>query len=241
MTISVLVNGAAGRMGQAAVQAINAHDKLQLAGLANSGDVLSDVIKTQQPDVVLDFTSAASVLANAKMIIDCGVHPVIGTSGLLPDDVRALQQLCAAKKLGGIIAPNFCIGAVLMMRFAKEAAKYYPHAEIIELHHDKKKDAPSGTAIKTAEIIANVRPNDYQRGTETIAGARGADLQNVPIHSVRLPGLLAHQEVLFGSAGELLTIRHDSFSREAYMPGVCFACEQVVGLTELVYGLEHLL
>lgn len=241
MTISILINGAKGRMGQAALAAIEAANNLSVAGAAGRGDDLANIIQTTDASVVLDFTNAESVFENAKTIIAGGAHAVIGSSGLLPDQIEQLKQLAAEKKLGVIIAPNFCIGAVLMMRFAEQAAKYYPQAEIIELHHDKKQDAPSGTAVKTAEMLANTRTNQRNPSIETIPGARGANLSEVPIHSVRLQGLLAHQEVLFGSEGELLTIRHDSFSREAYMPGVCFACEKVVELDHLVYGLENLL
>jgi 4-hydroxy-tetrahydrodipicolinate reductase len=241
MSISVLINGAAGRMGQAAVATISAHDNLSLAGCAGRGDDLARVIAELNPQVVLDFTCAQAVFANAKLIIDAGVTPVIGSSGLLAEQVSELQALAAAKNVSGMIVPNFCIGAVLMMRFAEQAAKFYPHAEIIEYHHNKKQESPSGTAVKTAAMLSDVRANQRHGGDEMLAGARGANLNDVPIHAVRLPGLLAHQEVLFGSEGELLTIRHDSFNREAYMPGVCLACEQAGQLNELVYGLEHLL
>ena len=241
MTISILLNGASGKMGSTAAAAIEAHANLHLLAACDHNDDFAGMLAELQPDVALDFTTPDAVLKNTQLMIEHNVRPVIGTSGLMPAEIKALQQQCAAKNLGGIIAPNFCIGAILMMRFAEQAAKYYPQAEIIEYHHDRKKDAPSGTAVKTAELLTSVRPNQFNSGTETIAGARGANLNNVPIHSVRLQGLLAHQEVLFGGEGELLTIRHDSFTREAYMPGVCFALEQVMQLNELVYGLENLL
>ena len=239
--IKVLVVGAAGRMGQATVAAVQAHTNLQLVGVVDRKDNLNAKIVTCTPEVVIDFTSAETVFKHAQIIIEAGIHPVIGSSGLLPEQVERLQALAAEKKLGGIIAPNFCIGAILMMRFSEQAAKYFSHAEIVELHHDKKKDAPSGTATKTAEMITSVRDNQTNIDTETIAGARGAKLNDVAIHSVRLPGLLAHQEVLFGAQGELLTLRHDSFSREAYMPGVCLACEKVIQLNQLHYGLESII
>jgi len=241
MSIKILVNGASGRMGEATVAAIEQHANLQLVGQAGRKDNLVEMIRVTKARVVVDFTNAKSVFTNTKMIIDAGVHGVIGSSGLLPEQVQQLQVLAAKQKLGGIIAPNFCIGAVLMMMFAAQAAKYFPRAEIIELHHDKKHDAPSGTAIKSAEMIAAVRENQDVDCDETLVGARGATLNNVPIHSVRLQGLLAHQEVLFGNPGELLTIRHDSFERQAFMPGVCLACEKVVALDEWVYGLENIL
>ncbi len=239
--IKVLVTGAGGKMGQATVKAVNAHAGLELVGIAGRSDSLQEKIKDFRPDVVVDFTSAESVMINTAIIIEAGVRPVVGSSGLIPEQVQELQAKAAAKKLGGIIAPNFCVGAILMMRFAEQAAKFFPHAEIVELHHDKKQDAPSGTSVKTAEMLDNVRQNIRADNKEILLGARGATLNDVPIHSIRLPGLLAHQEVLFGGEGELLTIRHDSFNREAYMPGVCMACEQVMGLNELVYGLEEIL
>lgn len=241
MAISVLVNGAAGRMGQVTVAAIEASEHCQLVGTCDRDDDLAKAIQDSNADVVIDFTPADVAFVNAKKIIESGAHPVIGSSGLLPEQVETLRALCAEKKLGGIIAPNFCIGAVLMMQFSAQAAKYFPHAEVIEYHHEKKQDAPSGTAIKTADTIANMRDNVSDKGEEVLKGARGAMLNNVPIHSVRLPGMLAHQEVIFGNPGELLTIRHDSFTREAYMPGVLLACEAVVSLDSLVYGLEHVL
>lgn len=240
MSISVILNGASGKMGQTAAAAIEQHPALNLLAACDHNDNFVDLLNELKPDAALDFTSAEAVLTNTQQIIDANVRPVIGTSGLLPEQITDLQQQCKAKKLGGIIAPNFCIGAILMMRFAEQAAKYYPQAEIVEYHHNLKKDAPSGTAIKTAQMLSQVRDNQYNISEETIKGARGANLNDVPIHSVRLQGLLAHQEVIFGSAGELLTIRHDSFTREAYMPGVCFALEKVVELDHLVYGLENL-
>lgn len=240
MAISILLNGASGKMGSTAAAAIEAHANLHLLAACDHNDDFVGMLAELQPDVVLDFTTPDAVFGNAKTIIAHNARPVIGTSGLMPEQIKALQQSCAAKNLGGIIAPNFCIGAILMMRFAQQAAKYYPQAEIIEYHHDRKKDAPSGTSIKTAQMLSEVRANQLNAGVETIAGARGANLNDVPIHSVRLQGMLAHQEVLFGGEGELLTIRHDSFTREAYMPGVCFALEHVMQLNELVYGLENL-
>lgn len=241
MMISILLNGASGKMGRTAAFAIEAHTNLNLVASCGHNDDLAGMLAECKPDVALDFTTPEAVFNNAKIIIEHDVRPVIGTSGLMPEQIKALQQASAAKNLGGIIAPNFCIGAILMMRFAEQAAKYYPQAEIIEYHHERKKDAPSGTSMKTAELLAAVRANQLNSGTETIVGARGANLNDVPIHSVRLQGMLAHQEVLFGGEGELLTIRHDSFTREAYMPGVCFALEQAMQLNELVYGLENLL
>ena len=241
--IRVLVNGAKGRMGQEAVKAISAENGLVLVAQTDLGDSLKDIIASSQAQVVVDFTTALTVFENTKLILDAGARPVIGTSGLLSEQVKEIQALGAQRKLGGLIAPNFAIGAVLMMKFAQEATKYFPQAEIIELHHDKKVDAPSGTAIKTAAMIAEARTQAPPKlvEKELLPGARGAKAQEVPIHSVRLPGLMAHQEVIFGGLGQTLTIRHDSIDRSSFMPGVCLACKKVVDLREIVYGLEHLL
>ena len=241
--IRVMVNGAKGRMGQEAVKAVQAEEGLTLAGQTDLGDDLNQFIEAVKTQVVVDFTTASTVFENTKKIIEAGVHPVIGTSGLLPEQVTELQALCAAQSLGGLIAPNFAIGAVLMMKFAKEAVRFFPNVEVIELHHDRKADAPSGTAVKTLDMLAAAResepiPRDEK---EILPGARGAVQDNIHVHSVRLPGLVAHQEVLFGGTGEILTIRHDSMHRESFMTGVCFACKKVVELDELIYGLEHLL
>ena len=241
MTIRILINGAAGRMGQITVPAVQNDARFELVGTAVRGDDLAQKITQTSPNVVVDLTNPASVFENTRTIISAGVHPVVGTTGLLPEQITALQALAAKKSLGGIIAPNFSLGVILLMRFAAQAAQYFPYAEIIELHHDKKKDAPSGTALKTAQLLTQVRANQRPPCEEIVAGARGANVNEVPIHSVRLPGLLAHEEVLFGSEGELLTLRHDAFNRSTYMPGLLLACEKVSGLNGLVYGLEHVL
>ena len=242
--IRVLVNGAQGRMGQEAVKAISLEDGLQLVGQADINDDLSAKIQETAAQVVVDFTTAAIGFENAKLIIANHTHPVIGTSGFFPEQVQQLQKMCAEQQLGGLIAPNFAIGAVLMMKYAQDAAKYLPYVEIIELHHDRKADAPSGTAIKTANLIAQTRsekPKKKVTEKEVIAGVRGGNMENIQIHSVRLPGLVAHQEVIFGGISETLTIRHDSIHRESFMPGVCFACKKVVECKELYSGLEQIL
>ncbi len=244
MTIPVLVNGAKGRMGQQTVQAVEADPELQLVGATDLGDDLAAAIADSGARVVIDFTHPESAFANAEVIIAAGAHPVIGTTGFTSEQIETLQGQCAAKKLGGLIAPNFAVGAVLMMQFAAEAARHLPHVEIIELHHDGKAEAPSGTAIKTAELIRAARPQappPKVKETELSVGARGARDYPVPIHSVRLPGHVAHQEVILGGLGESLRIRHDSISRESFMPGVTLAARKVVDLQELFYGLEHLL
>jgi 4-hydroxy-tetrahydrodipicolinate reductase len=242
-TIKVLVNGAKGRMGQETVRAVQQEDGLELVGEADLGEDFRAIIISNGAEVVVDFTSPTAVFSNTKTIIEAGAHPVIGTTGLSHEEIAELKALCLQKRLGGIVAPNFAVGAVLMMRFCKEAARYFPHAEIIELHHDGKLDAPSGTAIKTADMIAEARPLTPQPRDEKeiLVGARGATCTGIHIHSVRLPGLIAHQEVIFGGKGQILTIRHDSFDRESFMPGVCLACKRVVDLQELVYGLENIL
>ena len=244
MTIRVLVNGAKGRMGATVVQAVRADSELELAGATDVGDDLRGQIKATRAQVVVDFTSPSVAFSNAESIVDSGAHPVIGTTGFKPAEIQTLQERCRERKLGGLIAPNFAIGAVLMMRFAAEAAKHMTHVEIIELHHDGKAEAPSGTAIKTAEMIQAARPvapKPLVESKELAPGARGTHAWAVPIHSVRLPGHVAHQEVILGGLGETLRIRHDSVSRESFMPGVIFGIKKVIGLQELIYGLEHLL
>jgi len=220
--IKVAVAGAAGRMGRTTCEAVDAADDLSLAGRADPvldtavGDVLAGA------DVLVDFTHPDQAVANAAAAAGAGVHVVIGTTGWSPDDLRAAVAGAPGRVFA---APNFAIGAVLMMRFAADAARHMPRAEIIELHHEGKVDAPSGTAARTADLI----------------GAAGAAARPA-IHSVRLPGLVAHQEVIFGDAGQTLTIRHDSLSRESFMPGVLLAVRRVAGLQQpFVVGLERLL
>jgi 4-hydroxy-tetrahydrodipicolinate reductase len=212
-------------------------------GVAFTGSV-AEALETVTADVLVDFTTPHVVKEHMELAIRSGVRPVVGTSGLSEQAIKELRNLCAETGIGAIIAPNFAIGAVLMMVFAKQAAKYLPNVEIIESHHDRKLDAPSGTAMKTAEMIVETR-EEHKQGhpeeKELLDGARGAYYQGFRIHSVRLPGLVAHQEVLFGGHGQLLTIRHDSFNRESFMPGVKLAIEKVMELDKLVYGLEKIL
>ena len=184
-----------------------------------------------------------SFLKNTETIIECGACPVIGTSGLLKEQIQALEKRCFELKRGGIIAPNFSLGAVLLMKYAANIAKYFPQVEIIEMHHAQKLDSPSGTAIRTAELIAKERTSAKQntRTLETIPGARGATYEDIPIHAVRLPGLIASQQIIFGGLGETLTLRHDTIDRQSFMSGVILACRKVLQLNHLVYGLENLL
>jgi 4-hydroxy-tetrahydrodipicolinate reductase len=219
--IRVAVAGAAGRMGETVCRAVEAAPDMELVARADPalGTSLADALG-QRPDVLVDFTVPTTAVANAKQAIAAGVHAVIGTTGFDPDEFRGLAGANV------FIAPNFAIGAVLMMEFAAKAAQHMARAEIIELHHDRKVDKPSGTAARTAALMS------------AAAGA-GYD---VPIHSVRLPGLVAHQEVILGDVGQTLTIRHDSIDRESFMPGVLLAVRRVGSLTESpTVGLEHLL
>ncbi len=244
MAIPVLVNGAKGRMGLQVVQAVQADPEVELAAETDLGDDLAASIASSGARVVVDFTHPSCAFENAETILAAGAHPVIGTTGFTPDQIARLQATAEAKGIGGVIAPNFAIGAVLMMRFAAEAARYLPHAEIIELHHDGKAEAPSGTAIKTAEQIAKTRPQApplQVESKELAPGARGTAAYAVPIHSVRLPGHMAHQEVILGGLGETLRIRHDSISRECFMSGVLLAVKKAPQLNVLHYGLENLL
>jgi 4-hydroxy-tetrahydrodipicolinate reductase len=243
MSIRVLVNGANGRMGQATVKAISNDPELELVATTGRNDDLAAAIKTHKAQVVVDFTNADAVQESTRIIIASGAHPVVGTSGLLMEQVKEFQAACKEAKLGGIIAPNFSLGAVLLMKHAQEMAKYFEHVEIIEMHHDGKLDSPSGTALRTAEMLAvNFKAAATTKKTkETIPGARGATHHQIPIHSIRLPGLVAHEQVIFGGTGETLTLRHDSIDRISFMPGVCLACKKVLTLDEMVYGLEHVL
>ena len=215
----VLVNGAKGKMGSETVKAVSKESDLELVGKTDLGDDLAKAIAKSKASVVVDFTQPDSVMKNVKTILENKVHAVVGTTGLTQDNLAEIKKLCAENNVNCIVAPNFAIGAVLMMKFAQEAVKHMPQVEIIELHHDKKVDAPSGTALKTAELMG----------------------KKVPIHSVRLPGLVAHQEVIFGGLGQTLKIRHDSISRESFMPGVMLAVRKAKKLKGLVYGLEKIL
>ena len=197
-----------------------------------------------EADVWIDFTIPKVAYEHTRFALEHGLAPVVGTTGFTTEEITDLIDLSREKNIGGLIAPNFAIGAVLLMKFAAQAAKYFPNVEIIELHHDKKKDAPSGTSVKTAELISQVRQPQEQGAPdeeESLPGARGANYQGMHIHSVRLPGLVAHQEVIFGSQGEGLTLRHDSYDRVSFMTGVNLGVKEVVKRHELVYGLEHLL
>lgn len=261
--IKVAVSGAAGRMGREVVKmvlntegfqlvaAIDHHagqDVGHLVGFGETGIIiqndLEQALMESRADVVVDFTIPAVVKDNIMTAIRCGVRPVVGTTGLSQEDIHELDKMCEEAGIGAVIAPNFSIGAILMMKFAEQAAKYLPHVEIIEYHGDQKLDAPSGTSIQTAEKIAKVR-KEFRQGNEqekeVIEGARGGYYDGFRIHSVRLPGVFAQQEVIFGGDGQTLKIRHDSYERSGYMPGVKIAIEKVIHLNKLIYGFEHFL
>jgi len=243
MQSRVIVNGAQGKMGHLACDTLQRHPSFQLVATLGRGDDLQRAIKETNAQIVVELTRADCVYENSLTIINNNAHPVIGASGLLDQEIQILQTLCSEKKLGGIIAPNFSIAAVLMMRFAAEAARLLPNVEIIEAHHPQKLDAPSGTALKTAEMIAKAQQSQTAPLPlkELVPGARGAMHHGIPIHSLRLPGVLARQNVIFGNVGETLTITHDSIDRSSFMPGIILACEHVQQLDCLHYGLEHVL
>jgi len=264
--IKVAISGVAGKMGREVLKTIvNAEDTVlcaavdvqhqgQDAGVLLGGgeplgvmvtDNLKEALALSGADVLVDFTRPQTVAGNAITALQAGVRPVVGTTGMSAEQVQEVSALANQKKMGCIIAPNFAIGALLMIKFAAEAAKYFPHVEIIEKHHDQKVDAPSGTAIKTAEAILE-RRGDFRQGPlleeEKIAGVRGGQMTgNLRLHSIRLPGLVAHQEVIFGGLGQTLTIKHDSIARECFMPGVLLAVRAVMRLEGVVYGLENLI
>ena len=266
--IRVLVSGASGRMGREVVKAIvNDFDTLlvgavdhhnigrdagELAGMdAQSIIIESDLttaLRESKADVAVDFSVPSAVRANIQTMLDNGVCPVVGTTGLGENDLAEIDAAAKTANVPVFIAPNFAIGAVLMMRFAQEAAKLFDSAEIIEYHHDQKVDAPSGTAFKTALLMREARETDCARiggdaesEGSTAPHSRGGNIGGVSIHSVRLAGYLAHQEVIFGMAGQTLSIRHDTITRECYMPGVLLAVKRVRETSGLTYGLEKIL
>ncbi|HAN72628.1 MAG TPA: 4-hydroxy-tetrahydrodipicolinate reductase [Actinobacteria bacterium] len=242
--IKVAVVGARGRMGQAAVEAIRGSDDLQLVAAIDIDDPATDVIKAGA-EVMVDFTTPDAVMRTLETCIAQGVHCVVGTTGFTADRLEQVRSWCAAAPgVGVLVAPNFGIGAVLMMRFAALAAPYFPSAEVIELHHPDKVDAPSGTAVHTAQGIAAARvglPPFPDATAHERAGARGADIDGVRVHSIRSRGLVAHQEVILGGVGETLTIRHDSLDRSSFMPGVLLGVRQVGRNPGLTVGLDHFL
>lgn len=262
--IRVMVSGAHGKMGREVLRAVHNDQQLSIIGavdtnsnFADVGDIigtgktgvtvgndLSTVIHETKPQVMVDFTKPESVMGNIRIAINNGVCPVVGTTGLSEDDLAEVGELCRAAKVNAIISPNFSIGAILLMKLAQDAARYLPHVEIVDMHHDQKLDAPSGTALRTADLIAKVRGQMRQGHldeVEILPGARGGNRAGIRLHSIRLPGYVAHQEVIFGGLGQTLSIRHDSISRESFMPGVVLACKKVLTVDGLIYGLEHII
>lgn len=265
--IKVIVAGALGKMGIETVKAVMNDEELDLAGMIDvkaNGESLADIaglkakeinnlkvendldavlIRTK-PDIMIDFTNPQAVFSNAKTALKNRVTCVIGTTGLNEVELKQLEKLASDNEVGVAVIPNFAIGAVLMMKFAREAARYFPDVEIIELHHNQKMDAPSGTAIKTAQMITENRayqPPSNAREFEKIPGSRGGNLDQIHIHSVRLPGLIAHQEVIFGGMGQGLKIRHDSYNRVGFMQGVVMVVKKMRSHQGLVYGMDNLL
>lgn len=242
MRVGVL--GAKGKVGATMVQAVEAAEDLTFTAGVDAGDALSALVDTQT-DVVIDFTHPDVVMDNLKFLIDNGIHAVVGTTGFTDERLSQVKAWLADKPdVAVLIAPNFAIGAVLSMRFAQQAARFFESVEVIELHHPHKADAPSGTAARTARLIAEARkdlPPNPDATSTGLEGARGADVDGIPVHSVRLAGLIAHQEVLFGTEGETLTIRHDSLDRTSFVPGVLLAVRRVHERPGLTVGIEPLL
>lgn len=237
---TVAVLGAQGRMGGEVVRAVSAASDLVLGATFDVGDP----IDLAGQDVVVDFTHPSAVMANLKLAIDAGVHAVVGTTGFNDERLAQLRTWLEGSPVGVLIAPNFGVAAVLMMQFAAQAARFFDSVEIVELHHPNKVDAPSGTARRTAELIGTARagmPAMPDATSESLEGARGAVVGGVHIHSVRMAGMVAHQEVILGGEGETLTLRHDSYDRASFMPGVLLGVRQVAAHPGLTVGLEHLL
>lgn len=262
--VKIIIAGPRGRMGKEAVNLVNTTENYELAAVLDykhGGKKLSDIegfagvpvpvyadietcLTEVQADVLIDLTTPEVGMHHTRTALQHGVRPVVGTTGFTKEDLQELETICQEKQIGCIIAPNFAVGAVLMMKFSQMAAKYFGDVEILELHHDQKLDSPSGTAVKTAEMIAEVREEKQQghpNEKETIHGARGANMDGMHIHSVRLPGLIAHQQVMFGSEGQTLTIRHDSYNRASFMSGVKLSVDTVIKIDTFVYGLENIL
>jgi 4-hydroxy-tetrahydrodipicolinate reductase len=263
--IKIILAGPRGKMGQEALKMIDDTVNFELVAAVDSKnngwqvndlpgaphsmratvyDDLETCLQEVDADVLVDLTRPDIGKKHLETALNHGLRTVIGTTGFTNEDLDRLRALAEERETGAIIAPNFAIGAILMMKFSQMAAKYLPDIEIIEKHHDQKLDAPSGTALKTAQLITEVREGKSQGHPderEDLPGARGAEMQGIRIHSVRLPGLVAHQEVMFGGEGQLLTIRHDSMNRASFMPGVKMAVENVMNIEGLVYGLENIM
>jgi 4-hydroxy-tetrahydrodipicolinate reductase len=260
--VKVLVHGVLGKMGQEVLRAISRDPKLEaVAGVdvkASKKEILlpdgtssiplsrdlESVLQSCHPDVLVDFTTAEAAMPAVRTAVKHGIALVVGTTGLSDADLNEIKSLCKKNKVGAVVAPNFAIAAVVMMHLAKVAARYFDYAEIIELHHEQKLDAPSGTALATARDMVQNRGSDFTHvlaKKENVVGSRGGELGGVALHSVRMPGLLAHQEVILGAPGQTLRIRLDQINREAFMPGVILAIKKAAELKEAVFGLDKLL
>ncbi|NYE57056.1 4-hydroxy-tetrahydrodipicolinate reductase [Carboxydothermus ferrireducens] len=259
----IVMHGACGKMGREISKNLLMHSEHELVGfvdVVNVGqdfgeilgisrlgktveDNLKEVILKTNPEIVLDFSRASGAFTNILIALENKVRVVSGTTGFSQEQIKKIEDVSNANNLGCIIAPNFSIGALLLMKLAQMAAKYFSHVEIIEYHHNLKVDAPSGTAIKTAELLSSILENQPSaiQEEEKIPGSRGGDYRGIKIHSVRLPGLVAHQEVIFGGRGQSLTLRHDVYSRESYLDGILFALKKVLELDRFVFGLDELL
>ncbi len=260
--ITVLVHGALGKMGREVVAGISRDPELKLVGAVDikasqdsltlpdgstkiplSAD-LSSLLEAHRPRVLLDFTIAEAAISAARISLQKGVNVVIGTSGLSDENLKEIEQLAVDNKVGVIAAPNFTIGIAVLLNAAKEAARFFDYVDIVEMHHQEKVDAPSGTAIATAKAMLQARGKPFlhtQTKKETLQGTRGGEIDGVSIHSVRLPGFLASQEVVFGGLGQTLSIRHDTIGRECYIPGVILAIKEVVHMKGLIFGLDTVL
>jgi 4-hydroxy-tetrahydrodipicolinate reductase len=260
--ITILVHGALGRMGREVVAAISRDPELELVGAVDIkatqdqltlpdgskkvplSTELNSLIEAKNPKVLLDFTIAEAAISAARLALKHGVNVVIGTSGLSEDNLKEIAQLSEANKVGAVVAPNFTIGAAVLLNAAKAAAKFFDYVDIIEMHHHEKVDAPSGTALATAKAMLQSRGKPFlysKTKKETLSGTRGGEIDGVAIHSVRLPGFVASQEVVFGGQGQTLSFRHDTIGRECYMPGIIMAVKEVVHRKGLIYGLDTLL
>ncbi|TYR79926.1 4-hydroxy-tetrahydrodipicolinate reductase [Priestia megaterium] len=262
--IRIVLAGPRGRMGREAVALIQETENFELVAAVDrihDGEYISDIegmpnvkapiytdiercFQAVKADVLVDLTTPEIGRIHTKKALEYGIRSVVGTTGFSEEDLKELKELAEEKGIGCIIAPNFAIGAILMMKFSQMAAKYFDDVEIIEMHHDQKLDAPSGTGLKTAELISEVRETKQQghpEEKELLTGARGANYDGIRVHSVRLPGLIAHQEVLFGGFGQGLKIRHDSYNRASFMSGVKLAVDTVMKVDTLVYGLENII
>lgn len=260
----IVVSGANGRMGREVVKMVLKKEDVELVGGCDIENIAKNIVELvgasgkkvmlrrdllqilseKEVDLVIDFSTPVVVMENIRKVLSTGTDMIVGTTGITDSDLEEISEIAKESNANILIAPNFAVGAVLMMQFAKKAAEYMDDVEIVELHHDKKIDSPSGTSLKTADLIkGNMKKdeNSDKEELEKIAGARGAKKDGINIHSIRLPGLVAHQEVIFGSRGQSLKIRHDSYDRSSFMTGVALAIDKIDDLAGLVYGLEHII